>query len=53
MTLKDVLKQCDCKYAELNKVDKKEYVDTTRYMVCKLHNCTTDIEKCKKCKEKQ
>lgn len=53
MTLKDILRECNCKYAKLNKVDEKEYIDTTRYVVCKLHNCTTDINHCQRCKERQ
>lgn len=50
MTIKDIAKQCGCKYAVPNKVERNS---TTRYIVCKLHNRTTDIQHCKKCKESE
>lgn len=50
MTMKDIVKECNCKFAKAENGDR----DSVTYWVkCKLKSIPTDKEHCEKCKEKQ
>lgn len=50
MTMKDVVRQCNCKYA---KIENGGRDSVTFWITCKLKSMTTDKEQCEKCKEQQ
>ncbi len=51
MTMDDVVKSCNCKYAKWT-TGNQENISTTAWIECKLKDVGTDPDSCIKCKER-